>query len=200
MRKLSEAFVVLWILLPVLVFGQTGKPVQKVQTHASGEGEDLIGTQAHEWKAQDWFQSKQLRLKDLKGKVILVRFWTASGCPFCVASAPALNEFYEKYHDQGLEVIGLYHHKSLEPLRKEDVQKYAEKFSFKFPVAIDYDWKTLNDWWLAGRERAWTSVSFLIDRKGIIRHIHPGGQYVQGDPDYNILRSKIEQLLKESRS
>ncbi len=197
MRRLLPGFVAFWILLPLLSFGQTDKPVPTAQTHSPREGEDLIGTQAHEWKAQDWFHSKPLLLKDLKGKVILVRFWTAPGCPFCVASAPALNELYQKYHDRGLEVLGLYHHKSSEPLRKEDVQAHAGKFGFKFPVAIDYDWKTLKDWWLASRQRAWTSVSFLIDRKGIIRHIHPGGQYVKGDPDYAVLENKIQELLTE---
>ncbi len=139
--------------------------------------------------------SAPLRLRDLKGKVILVRFWTASGCPYCVASAPALNEFYEKYHNQGLEVIGFYHHKSPSPLDSQEVQKYAEKFGFKFPVAIDYDWKTLKQWWIEGHDRQWTSVSFLVGRKGIIRHIHPGGQYVKGDEDYLRLDEMIRRYL-----
>lgn len=161
------------------------------------EGNELIGTRAQEWEVKDWFNSKPLRLEDLRGKVVLVRFWTARSCPFCSASAPALNEFYEKYHDQGLAVIGFYHHKSSGPLVPEDVGRYGREFGFKFPVAIDYDWKTLKRWWLDGRERAWTSVSFLIDRKGIIRHIHPGGQYVKGDRDYSKLQAKIEKLLRE---
>lgn len=161
------------------------------------EGSKLIGTRAQEWEVQDWFNSKPLRLEDLKGKVVLVRFWTAPACPFCAASAPALNEFYEKYHDEGLEVIGFYHHKSPALLNPKDVQKYMEKFGFKFPVAIDYDWKTLRNWWLDVNDRRWTSVSFLIDQNGVIRYIHPGGQYVKGDQDYATLEGKIEELLRE---
>ena len=146
---------------------------------------------------QGWLHSNPLELSGLRGKVILVRFWTAPGCPFCAASAPALNEFYEKYHDEGLEVIGFYHHKSPEPLKVEEVEQYAGKFGFEFPVAVDYDWNTLRNWWLDGRERGWTSVSFLIDKQGVIRHIHPGGQYVKDDPDYAEMESKIKELLNE---
>jgi peroxiredoxin len=163
---------------------------------AEGEKE-LIGTLASEWEVKDWFHTKPIRLQDLRGKVVLVRFWTAPGCSFCAASAPTLKEFYEKYHNQGLEVIGFYHHKSTSPLHPEEVQKYAQNFGFEFPVAIDYDWKTLRRWWFEKTEGAWTSVSFLIDKKGKIRHIHPGGQYVKGDPDYVALRAKVEELLKE---
>jgi hypothetical protein len=47
--------------------------------------------------------------------------------------------------------------------------------------AIELHWQTLESWWLAGHDRAFTSVSFLIDRHGVIRHIHPGGKYVKGD-------------------
>jgi peroxiredoxin len=89
------------------------------------------------------------------------------------------------------------HHKSDDPLRLEDVKKYARKLGFKFPVAIDPDWRTLKRWWLDTGDRDWTSVSFLIDRHGVIRHIHPGGQYVKGDKAYSEMKAKIEELLRE---
>ncbi|MBI4357996.1 MAG: TlpA family protein disulfide reductase [Candidatus Omnitrophica bacterium] len=172
-----------------------------VVSHLSAEpaqGDDLIGTQPSDWILSDWINSKLLELNDLKGKVVLVRFWTGPECPFCRASAPSLNEFYEKYHGQGLEVIGIYHHKSPTPVSRTHVQKLVQEYQFKFPVAIDYDWKTLRRWWLDKRERPWTSVSFLIDRSGMIRYIHPGGQYVKGDQDYIRIESKINELLAET--
>jgi len=177
------------LALTLLFLSGAGKPPK--------EGDELIGKSAQEWEVQGWMNSKPLQLKDLRGEVVLVRFWTAPGCPYCAASAPALNEFYDKYHDQGLEVVGFYHHKSPEPLKIEDVKHYAGKFGFNFPIAIDYDWKTLRNWWLDADERRWTSVSFLIDRRGIIRHIHPGGQYVEGDADYISIQKAIEHLLAE---
>ena len=136
----------------------------------------LIGTQPPDWQVTNWFNSAPLRLEDLRGKVVLVRWWTAPDCPYCKATAPALNEFFETYHRRGLEVIGFYHHKSDEPLDADEVRRSARNFGFNFPNAIDTDWKTLRSWWLNGHDRAWTSVSFLIDRRGIIRHSHPGGQ------------------------
>ena len=68
---------------------------------------------------------------------------------------------------------------------------------FLCPVAIDRDWKTLHRWWLDEEKRGWTSVSFLLDRQGVIRHIHPGGQYVKGDKGYELLEAKIKEVVKE---
>lgn len=190
----------LWIvslLVPLFFSGMARNPRWAAEPEQFGKGEELIGTKASEWEVKDWFNSEPLRLEDLGGKVILVRFWTALGCPYCAASAPSLNEFYEKYHDQGLEVVGFYHHKVSTPLDPKDVQRYVEKFGFQFPVAIDYDWKTLRKWWLEANGRRWTSASFLIDKQGIIRYIHPGGQFVKGDNDYSELKEKIGELLRE---
>jgi|RhiMetdeSRZDD1v2_1073273.scaffolds.fasta_scaffold411754_3 peroxiredoxin len=156
----------------------------------------LIGTKAKDWQVKDWLNANPVQLKDLSGEVVLVRWWT-EGCPFCSATAPSLNEFYDQFHSRGLEVIGFYHHKSDQPLDPERVRRYAKQLGFKFPVAIDYDWNTLRSWWLDKSSESWTSVSFLIDRKGIIRHVHPGGQYVRGDAAYTALKAKIEQLLGE---
>jgi peroxiredoxin len=162
----------------------------------SAANKNLIGTKALDWEVSDWLNSPPVKLKDLSGKVVLVRWWTA-GCPFCVATAPALQEFYQEFKPHGLEVIGFYHHKSDEPLKKEEVYSYAKNLGFNFPIAIDYHWQTLKAWWLNTGDRDWTSVSFLIDRKGIIRHIHPGGKYVKGDADYQLMRKKINELLAE---
>ena len=189
MRRIAVS--IIFVAVALLV----GNPDPLSAVDSSKETSRLIGTPAAEWEVSDWIHSEPLKLKDLKGKVVLVRFWTAPGCPFCAASAPTLNEFYENYHSQGLEVIGFYHHKSPMPLNLKDVQKYVEQFEFEFPIAIDYEWKTLRNWWLDANDRRWTSVSFLIDQDGIIRHIHPGGQYVEGDQDYVQLENRIKELL-----
>src|SRR5439155_22843473 len=108
-----------------------------------------IGTKPPEWDVTHWIQSNPLTLTGLTGKVVLIRWWTAPNCPYCAATAPALNEFHEKFKAQGLVVLGFYHHKASGPLDSAKVKSYAEKFGFQFPVSIDRDRKTLRRWWLS---------------------------------------------------
>src|SRR5712692_8548174 len=94
--------------LTVFVLASTGLSVVRAD-------DKLIGSKPLEWQVENWMNSKPLALKDLSGRVVLIRWWMAPGCPWCAATAPALNEFHEKYKDQGLVVIGFYHHKSDKP-------------------------------------------------------------------------------------
>ena len=165
---------------------------------ASGH-EAAIGNVAPEWTATNWINSAPLELEKLRGKVVLVRWWTAPDCRYCTATAPALNEFHKEFSKRGLVVVGFYHHKSDEPLDVAEVKRHTKRFGFQFPVAIDPEWCTLKKWWLHDEDRDWTSVSFLIDRDGVVRHIHRGGQYVKGDHAYAQMRRKIEELLRENK-
>ena len=167
----------------------------KTYSAPANEGEDVIGARPDEWAVRDWLNSKPLTLEALRGKVVLVRWWTAPGCAFCESSAPALNEFWKRYRDRGLVVVGLYHHKSDGPFRLAEVKRQASKFGFEFPVAVDPGWNTLRRWWLEKHEGGWTSVTFLLDQQGVIRHVHPGGAFFQGEAGYDLLKQKIESLL-----
>ena len=162
-------------------------------------GEDLVGSPAPEWHFTNWINSTDLKLADLRGKVVLVRWWTAPGCPYCGATAPALNEFHEKYQGEGFQVIAAYHHKARGPIDLKRVARSAKEIGFNFPVTIDPEWKTLREWHLNRADQGWTSVSFLLDRKGVVRLIHPGGQYVKGDGHYEEIDARIRQLLRESK-
>lgn len=162
-----------------------------------GDSGDLIGTRAPEWHLDGWRNSKPLKLADLHGNVVLVRWWTAPECPHCAATAPVLNEFHKEYADKGLVIVGVYHHKSRTPLKEAEVAAHAQRLGFQFPVAIDHDWTTLKKWWLETGDRPWTSVSFLIDKHGVIRHIHEGGRYEKGSDDAEMMEDRIEELLGE---
>jgi len=181
-----QRFSSLWVLLLVMGSGLL---------LADDGGQKLINTKPAEWQVNGWLNSPPLKLADLKGRVVLIRWWTAPGCPYCSATAPALNEFHEQHPD--LVVIGFYHHKSDQPLTPEHVAKQAERLGFKFPVAVDPEWQTLNKWWMNTGDRDFTSVSFLIDKAGRIQHIHPGGEYPKDSKDYQMMKAKIEELLKE---
>lgn len=161
-------------------------------------GNDLIGHRFQKWDVGDWINSKPLTLDSLRGKVVLVRWWTAPGCPFCEASIPALNEFARRYRDRGLVVLGFYHHKSPAPLTPAHVKEQIRRLKLEFPVAIDRDWSTLRRWWLDKHDRGWTSVSILLDRRGVVRHVHPGGAFFKGENGYETLEKQIEALLAES--
>lgn len=168
-----------------------------------GEGTELLGTRAKPWPELSWVQSEPLTLEMLRGKVVLLRFWT-SGCPFCENTAPALNGIWKDYKERGLVVLGFFHPKPPKPVNKEEVRQAARKLGFEFPVAIDAGWKALRTWWL-DRERAYTSSSFLVDRKGVIRYVHPGGEFHASaekdhaacDRSYREIRANIEKLLAE---
>jgi peroxiredoxin len=160
----------------------------------------LVGTTPPAWKAERWMGSPPLELEKLRGSVLLVRWWTA-GCPFCSTTAPSLREFDKAYASRGLRVIGMYHHKEDTPFDPKVYEDTAKKYGFTFPVAFDPDWDTL--WsWLRDRDgnevsTGWTSITFLLDKRGVIRHVHPGGSYVAGEPAYDEMRANIERLLAE---
>jgi peroxiredoxin len=164
------------------------------------DGADLIGRLAPPWEigAGDWLQSPPLTLAQLRGKVVLVRWFMSTSCPLCSASAPTLNALHADYADRGLVVIGMYHHKDDEPLSVPRVAGWVHDYGFKFPVAVDRDWKTLHRWWLDGGHRDFTSVTFLIDQAGVIRRIHRGGALVLGSKDDAQMRSAIDALLPKT--
>lgn len=161
----------------------------------------LVGTTPPEWQVERWMSSPPRTLASLRGSVVLVRWWTAD-CPFCSASAPALRQFHRTYGLRGLQVIGVYHHKEDTPFDPAVYEETARKYGFTFPLAFDPDWRTLKSWLRdrSGQEinTGWTSVTFLLDKHGVVRHVHPGGQYVEGDPGYAGLQAAIERLLAET--
>ncbi|NUO53327.1 MAG: TlpA family protein disulfide reductase [Polyangiaceae bacterium] len=157
-----------------------------------------VGKPAPAWETTTWFNSSPLKVEDLRGKVVLVRWFMSSECPYCSATAPSLVELHDAYANKGLTIVGMYHHKSEGPLVEADVKSLVvDHYKFKFPVAIDEDWKTLKSWWLTAHPDSWTSVSFVIDKKGVVRFMHLGGEYPPDSADYKQIEKWIEQLLSE---
>ena len=153
----------------------------------------LVGTTPPEWQADLWLNTAPLRLADLRGKVVLVRWWTAH-CPFCSTTAPALRKLDETYAKRGLVVVGMYHHKGSDPFDPAVYRATARAYGFTFPLAVDTEWRTLRSW-MRQVDPGWTSVTFILDRRGVVRYVHPGGQYVQGDAAYAAIETTVERLL-----
>jgi len=172
-------------------------------------GDDLIGNEAPPFRFDGWLKADPLTLDDLKGNVVLVR-WFTDTCPFCASSTPALRQLYDEYTDKGLKMIGVFHPKGGmdDPLDIQRVERVVEAREFKFPIAIDWDWRngTLKDWWLTGPKRPGTSVTFIIDKSGVIQFIHPGMEYHEDNgselhtmcaSDMERVRTAIERLIAE---
>ena len=179
---------------------------QNVAAQSSADYKKLLDKKAPEWIVNGWVNSPQLQIDQLKGKVVLIRWWLET-CPYCKASAPTLNEFYDAYKDEGLEIIGMYHPKPFgRKVTAEEVKMFADAKEFEFPIAIDQEWKSLRTYWPDEVKMNYTSVSFLLDRKGIIRYIHPGGSYSklaepfrmeQWREDYYEIKKILEGLLRQ---
>lgn len=176
--------------------------VASSQQYESKEGMDIVGTKAPEFEGLTWLNTAPFTIEELRGKVVLIRFWLV-GCPYCMRSAPSLVEFYENYSDKGFVVIGIHHPKSEQAKDNKLVKKQAEAFGFKFPIAQDSEWKTINSYWLGGKKRSFTSSSILIDKNGIIRFVHDGGDYYKTEYDreanatYEAMKENIARLLDE---
>ena len=187
--------------MPALVF-YTAVGAESEPLWRPSEGAELIGRPAPALSGLTWLNSEPLSIEGLRGKVVLIRFWLV-GCPYCKNSAPALAELYEKYGGDGLVVIGIHHPKSERTRDDALVLKAAKGLGFEFPVAQDRDWKVINAYWLGGARRSYTSSSILIDKKGIIRFVHDGGEFYSSEdnPDadlaYKTIDAKIRELLAE---
>lgn len=125
---------------------------------------------------------------DLKGKVALVRWWT-NGCNLCSTSAPALTDLGKK-----AAIVAVYHPKPPRDVTPEAVRGYAKDIGMPGTLAIDRDWKVL-DRWMAPGKRSFTSLTFVLDKKGKVRHVHPGGSLAPKDA--RELSQQIDALLAE---
>ena len=168
-------------------------------TWSPKEGADLIGTPAPEWRGITWIQGGPLRLSDLKGKVVLLRFWLGD-CPYCERSAPALRALDHEFRNRGLVVVGLHHPKSEASRDPGWVAHRAAELGFEFPVGQDSDWTTIRAYGVGTRFRRFTSVSFLIDQTGTIRFVHDGGEFhAGGGPGHEDCRAAYEAIHEEIR-
>jgi thiol-disulfide isomerase/thioredoxin len=119
-----------------------------------------------------WFNSDPLSISDLRGKVVLVDFWTY-GCYNCVNTLPYVTKLYETYKDKGLVVVGI--HTPEFPFERSagNVQAALKRHGITYPVAQDNDSATWNAW----RNQYWPA-QYIVDQRGNIVFSHDGeGQY-----------------------
>jgi thiol-disulfide isomerase/thioredoxin len=125
-------------------------------------------------KITGFINSEPITLADLRGKVVLVDFWTYS-CINCIRTIPYLNAWYEKYSDNGLVIVGVHTPEFEFEKDYNNVRAAVEKFDIKYPIAQDNEKET----WKAYENRYWPR-KYLIDADGYIRYDHIGeGAYAE---------------------
>jgi peroxiredoxin len=167
---------------------------------SDSDAERLVGRTAPELPARlRWLDGRTRTRASLAGRVVVLRSFT-SGCPLCAATMPALERLHERYAERGVTVLGVYHPKPPRPTRSEDVAAFARSLGVSFPVAVDEDWSLVRRFWGAFGGRRFTSVTWILDRDGTIRYVHPGGEYHDGGgPAHERCRTDlrdIEQVLE----
>ena len=136
--------------------------------------------------ATAWINSPQLTPASLKGKVVVVDFWTYS-CINCLRTLPYVKAWYAKYKDSGLVVIGV--HTPEFPFEKDEanVRKAIKDLGITYPVAMDNDYKI----WRAFNNQYWPA-HYFIDATGKIREHH------FGEGNYDESEKWIRELLEEA--
>ena len=149
--------------------------------------EGRVGVPAPEITNDTWLNSQPLHLEDLRGKVVMVEFWTF-GCWNCRNIEPYVKEWHNKYADQGLVVIAIHSPEFRYEHDVNKVQNYIREHQLPYAVPIDNEFKT----WKQYKNRYWPTL-YLIDKHGTIQYIKIGeGAYEQTEQE-------IQRLLGEKR-
>ncbi len=126
-----------------------------------------------------------LRLADLRGKVVIVEMWTL-GCINCQHVIPSLKEWYSKYKDQGLVIIGNHYPEFSYEADLNNLKDAIARYGIQYAVAQDNNGAT----WRAYQSQYWPTL-YLIDKRGHIRYVHIG------EGSYQETEENIKALLEE---
>jgi peroxiredoxin len=139
----------------------------------------LLGQPAPPLPALTWVDGKPRSLASLAGQVVVIRNFT-TGCPFCEGSLPALEQIHQDWKGRDVVVLGVFHPKPPRPAKPAEAAAAGRTLGVTFPVAVDPDWSLVNAWWLHRTPGTWTSITWVLDRRGRIRFVHPGGEFHRG--------------------
>lgn len=129
-----------------------------------------------------WINSQPITLQELKGKVVLIDFWTYS-CINCIRTLPFLKEWYQKYHTLGFEIIGVHSPEFVFEKNLENVKKAVKENGIFYPVALDNNFIT----WQNYQNHYWPA-HYLIDKKGNVVYEHFGeGKYEETENNIRFL-------------
>ena len=132
-----------------------------------------------------WINSEPLTLKSLRGRVVLVEFWTF-GCYNCRNTLPWIKDWDARYREKGLTIVGVHSPELDDEKLLENVRREVASLGIHYPVVTDNDYAT----WRAYDVEAWPTI-FVLDKAGRIRWTHVG------EGAYDKTEQVIQRLLAE---
>ncbi len=174
--------IIIFIAAASVIFSSVQVPASnagKASLPNQGKAPELAGISG-------WINSEPLKISELKGRVVLVDFWTYS-CINCIRTLPYLNDWQSKYAGKGLVIIGVHTPEFEFEKDYNNVKMAVEKYGIKYAVAQDNDYAT----WRAFGNKYWPR-KYLIDKEGNIRYDHIG------EGSYNETENAIRELLEET--
>ncbi|HWJ32170.1 MAG TPA: redoxin family protein [Gaiellaceae bacterium] len=130
-----------------------------------------------------WLNTRPLTLHQLRGKVVLVDFWTYS-CINCLRTLPYLKSWDARYRSKGLVIVGVHSPEFAFEHSLDNVRTAVKRLGIRYPVALDTDFAT----WNAYNNQYWPA-DYLVDRQGRLRDVH------FGEGDYTRTEREIRTLL-----
>lgn len=141
---------------------------------------------APELATGEWINSEPLKLIELRGRVVLIEFWTF-GCINCRNTLPFVKSWTDRYREKGLTVIGVHSPEFDEERNVEHLRREVTSLGIRYAVVTDNDYQT----WSAYHVEAWPTT-FLLDKQGRIRWRHVG------EGGYDEAERLIQKLLAEN--
>ena len=168
--------------------GESGDSLSKSAQIIGGAsaGLPILGTAPNFTGISHWLNSDPLTVTQLKGKVVLIDFWTYS-CINCIRTLPHVTSWYDTYKSQGLVVVGVHAPEFAFEKDTTNVANAIKQYNIHYPVAQDNDLAT----WSAYGNQYWPA-EYLIDANGNIRATH------FGEGNYDETEANIRALLKEA--
>jgi thiol-disulfide isomerase/thioredoxin len=132
-----------------------------------------------------WLNSEPLTKASLKGKIVLVDFWTYS-CVNCLRTVPYLKDWYKKYKDRGFVIVGVHSPEFEFEKDPNNIKAAVQKLGLTYPIAMDNQMAT----WAAFKNNVWPA-HYFVDANGKVRHIH------FGEGEYDKSEEMIQKLIME---
>src|SRR3954464_8363283 len=162
------------------------RPASRFENASRAPGLDDYGP-APDFAGNDhWFNSKPLTLASLRGRVVLIDFWTYT-CINCIRTFPHLKAWDAKYRDKGLTIVGVHSPEFGFEKKASNVERAIEQSGIRYPVAQDNELATWNAW-----SNQYWPAEYLIDAQGDVRYANFG----EGDTDKT--EAAIRELLADA--